>query len=71
MLVATDGFFLDLEMIQKFLGLARVVAGDAVYAAQHLEGAEGDVAEIADRSGDEVKAGCELSVVGGHGWLEV
>ncbi len=60
MLVATDGFFLDLEMIQKFLGLARVFAGDAVYAAQHLEGAEGDVAEIADGSGDEVKAGCEL-----------
>jgi hypothetical protein len=53
--VATDGFLLDLEMIEKFLGLARVFAGDAVDGAENFKRAQRDVAEVADRSGDEVK----------------
>jgi hypothetical protein len=61
-LVATDGFFVDLEMIQKLLGLPGVFAGDAVYVTKNLEGAEGDVAEVADGGGDEVEAGGERGV---------
>jgi hypothetical protein len=49
--------------------LASVFAGDAVYTAQHIERAKRDVAEVADGSGDEVEAGSELWVVGGHGQL--
>jgi hypothetical protein len=58
-LVATDSFFLDLEMIEKFLGLARVFAGDAVDIAQNFKRAQRDIAQIADGSGDEVEAGGE------------
>ena len=68
-LVATDGFFLDLEMIEKFLGLARVFAGDAIDGAQNIERAQRDVAKIADGSGDEVEAGGEGLLAAGRSML--
>jgi hypothetical protein len=54
-------------MIQKFLGLAGVFAGDAIHATKNFERAKRDVAEVADGSGDEVEAWSELEIVGGHG----
>ena len=59
-LVATDGFFLDLEMIEQLLSLARVFAGDAVNVAQNFKRAQSDVAKVADGSGDEVEAGSKI-----------
>jgi hypothetical protein len=44
-------------MVQEFLRLAGVFAADAVDAAKDVEGAEGDVLEIADGGGDEVESG--------------
>jgi hypothetical protein len=44
-------------MVEQLLGLTGVFAGDAVDAFENVEGAEGDVAEIADGRGDEVEAG--------------
>jgi hypothetical protein len=41
------------------LRLAGVLAGDAVSLFEDFEGAQGDVAEIADRGGDEVEAWSE------------
>jgi hypothetical protein len=49
-------------VVQEFLGLAGVLAGDAIGGAKNAQGAEGDVLEIADGSGYEVKAG-------GQGWV--
>jgi hypothetical protein len=39
-------------MIQELLGLPGIFTGDAIDAAQHIESAKSDVAEIADGSGD-------------------
>ena len=49
----------DLEVVEQLLRLAGVFAGDAVDALEHIEGAQGDVAEVADGRGDEVEAGGE------------
>ena len=56
-------------MIEQLLRLAGVFAGDAVNALKDVEGAKGDVAEVADGSCDEVKAGCEWFVLRAHGIL--
>ena len=61
--VVADGRGFDFEVIEEFLGLAGVFAGDAVGLAQDAEGAEGDVFEIADGSGDQVETGGEGLVV--------
>ena len=53
-------------MAEQLGGLAGVFAGDAVDGAEDAEGAEGDVFEVADGRGDEVEAGGEGFVVGGH-----
>ena len=58
-LVAAYGGGGDFEVVEELLGLAGVFAGDAVDLLQDVEGAEGDVAEVADGGGDEVEAGCE------------
>ena len=57
--MAADGGRRDLEVVEQLLRLAGVFAGDAVGTAQHIEGAEGDVAKVADGRGDEVEAGGE------------
>ncbi len=57
------GGALALVVLVEALGgrgdLEVVFAGDAVGAAEHVEGAEGDVVEVADGGGDEVEAGGE------------
>ena len=60
-LVAAHGRRGDGEVVEQLLRLARVFAGDAVGAPEDIEGAQGDVAEVADGSGDEVEAGGEFS----------
>ena len=64
MLVVADGGRGDGEVVEELLGLAGVFAGDAVNVFENVEGAEGDVAEVADGGGDEIEAGGEWSV--GH-----
>ena len=56
----------DAEVVEELLGLAGVFAGDAVDALEDVEGAKGDVAEVADGGGDEVEAGGEW-FLGGDG----
>jgi hypothetical protein len=56
-LVAAYGGGSDCEMVEQLLGLAGVFAGDAIHATKHVEGAQGDVAQVADGSGYEVEAG--------------
>jgi hypothetical protein len=53
-------------VVEELLRLAGIFAGDAVNAPEDFEGAEGDVAEVADGSGDEVEAGSERCVVRFH-----
>jgi hypothetical protein len=48
------------------LALAGVFAGNAVDALENVEGAESNVAEIADGRGDEVEAWSERCVVRVH-----
>jgi len=63
MLVAAYGGGLDFEVVEQFLGLAGVFAGDAVDALEDVKGAEGDVAQVADGRGDEVEAGGECPLI--------
>jgi hypothetical protein len=44
-------------MVGQLARDACVLAGDQVGRRQHFEGAQGDVAQIADRRGDKVKPG--------------
>jgi hypothetical protein len=53
-------------MVEQFLRLAGVFAGDAVNAPEGIKGSEGDVAKVADGRGDEIEAGSEWCVVGVH-----
>jgi hypothetical protein len=46
-----------LEVVEQFLRLPRVFAGDLVDGAQDIESAQGDVAEVADGGCDEVEGG--------------
>ncbi len=55
--VVAEGRCGDAEVVQQLLGLACVLAGDAIDGAEDTKGAEGDVFEIADRGCDEVEAG--------------
>ena len=55
--VVADGGGGDAEVVEELLGLAGVLAGDAVDAAQDAKSAQGDVFEVADGSGDEVETG--------------
>ena len=45
----------DAVVIQQLLGLTCVFAGDQVDSLEHAQGAQRDVLEIADRSGDQVE----------------
>ena len=56
----------DLKVVEEFLRLARVFAGDLVGLAQDAKGAQGDVLEVADGGGDEIEAGGEGFGFGGH-----
>ena len=52
-------------MVEELLGLARVFARNFVDRTQNAEGAQGDVLEVADGSGDEIEAGGERALGGG------
>ena len=56
MLVVADERLMDLEMIQEFEGVAGVFAGDLLNFFENAQGAEGDVFEVADGSGDQIEA---------------
>jgi hypothetical protein len=56
-LVTAYGGGCDLEVVEELLSLAGILAGDAVYLLEDFEGAEGDVAQVADGSGYKVEAG--------------
>ena len=53
----------DAVMVEQLAGHAGVLAGDQVGAGQHLERAQRDVAQIADRGGDQVEAGASGGAV--------
>ena len=55
-LVVADERLMDLEMIQEFEGVAGVFAGDLLDFFENAQGAEGDVFEVADGSGDQIEA---------------
>jgi len=54
-LVVADGAGVDAVVIEELLRLARVFAGDYVNFFQDAQRSQGDVFEIADWGGDEVK----------------
>ena len=56
MLVIADERFANFVMVEEFLGVARVFAGDLVDFFEDAEGAERDVLEIADGGANEVQA---------------
>jgi len=58
-LVATHGRGRDLEVVQQLLRLACVFAGYPVSAFEYIKGAQRNVAQVADRRGDQIKAGGE------------
>ena len=45
----------DTVFVKEFAGMARVLRGDKIDALERLDGTQGDVFEIADRGGDDVK----------------
>ena len=47
----------DAVMVEQLAGDAGVLAGDQVGAGQHLQRPHGDVAQVADRGGDQMQAG--------------
>ncbi len=55
MFVVADGSGMNTVVGEKFLGLARVFAGNQVDFLEYAEGAKGDVFEIADWRCDQVK----------------
>jgi hypothetical protein len=46
-------------MVEQLLGLTGVFAGNAIHPLQNVQCAQGDVAQVANGCGDEIKAGCE------------
>src|SRR6185312_6662826 len=53
---------LDFKMVEQFLSVARVFAGDYVGLAQHAQSPQSNVFQIADGSCDYVKARRQLTV---------
>ncbi len=43
-------------MADKFLSYPRIFASDGVAAGQRVDGAQSDIAEIANRGGDNIEA---------------
>src|SRR5258708_4305612 len=60
--VIAHSWRVNLKVIQQLLGLASVLAGDAVYVAQDAQGSQGDVLKIADGSGYKIQARCKRLV---------
>jgi len=58
--VIADERLRDFVVVQELLRVARVFAGDLVGLAQDAQSAQGDVFEIADGRGDEIKAAAFL-----------
>jgi hypothetical protein len=56
-LMEADGGRGNGEVVEQFLRLAGIFAGDAVGLLEDIKGTEGDVAEIADGGGDEIEVG--------------
>ena len=62
-LVVAHARLFDLKVVEQLCGHARVLGGDEVGAAQRLECAHGQVAEVADRRADQIQCsahGCVL-----------
>ena len=60
----TNGGFVDAVVVQQLAGLAGILASHQVHFAEDAQGAQGDVLEVADGSGDEIeRAGHETSSV--------
>jgi hypothetical protein len=59
--MAAHGGSGDLKVVEQLLCLAGVFAGDPVGAAEDVEGAQGDVAEVADGGGDQIETWGEKS----------
>jgi len=53
-LVKRKGLGADAEVVEQPARVARVLAGDGVGTAQHLEGARADVAEVSQRRGHHI-----------------
>jgi hypothetical protein len=62
-LVAADSGRGDGEVVQQLLCLARVLAGDAVYPLQHVEGTDRDIAQVPNGSGYKVETRRERAKV--------
>jgi hypothetical protein len=55
-LMIGDGFRLDRIAVEQAAGDAGILAGEDIAGGQRFERADGDVAEIADRRGDDIEA---------------
>lgn len=65
MLVVADEGLANFVVVEEFLGVTRVFAGDLVDFFEDAEGAEGDVFEIANGGADEVQAAQGFFIVAG------
>ena len=55
----------DGEAVQQRGAVARVLAGDRIDEREHMQGAQRDVGQIADRRGDDVERGRGILLTGG------
>ena len=53
--VVADGAGCDVVVVQQFLSLPRVFAGDDVHFFEHAQGTQRDVLQVADGGTDKVK----------------
>ena len=56
-LVVAGSRRLNAEVVEQFLGLPRILAGDAVGTFQHPQRSQCDVFQIADRGSDQIETG--------------
>ena len=54
-LVVADERLADPEMLEQVQRMAGILAGDHVRLLQDIDGAQGDIGQVADGSGDEVE----------------
>ena len=60
----------DAEVVEQLLRLACVFAGDAVNPLEHVERAQGDIAEVANGSGYEIETWRQWCGINGHDWIQ-
>ena len=46
-------------MLEQLAGDPRILAGDPVAAAQHIDRAQCDIPKVADRGGDDIEPRCK------------